>query len=161
MTARNVRPAPRWLPPLTIGGLWLFHTLANWLWLNKNVMTRGWDRIGALVNSLFYYDTLSTWSLQSLFHASVQDVLRPPLFGVSMAVMYKLFGVSADVAVMVNAVYWAILLAACYGLGSRLGGWRLGVLSAVLVALIPLVYAMSRYSYFEFSVAALVALTLY
>ena len=161
MTARNVRPAPRWLPPLTIGSLWLLHTLANWLWLNKNVMTRGWDRVGALINSLFYYDTLSTWSLQSLFKASVQDMLRPPLFGVSMAMMYKFFDVSADVAVMVNTVYWAILLTACYGLGSRLGGWRLGVLSAVLVALIPLVYAMSRYSYFEFSVAALVALTLY
>ncbi len=146
---------------LVLTGLWAFHTLANWVWLSKNVMTRGWDRIGALINSLFYYDTLSTLSWQALFKATVQDDFRPPLFGVSMALMYKLFGVSPDVAVMVNAIYWIILLVACYGIGSRLGGQRLGLLSAVLVALLPLVYAMSRYSYFEFALTALVAMSLY
>ena len=151
----------RWTPGFLIVGLTLFHAINNWIWLDKNVMTRGWDRIGSLVNSLFYYDTLSAFSLQALFKATIQDAYRPPLFGLSMATMYKLFGVSADVAVMVNVVFLFILFAASYGIGARLGGRRLGMLGAVLVALIPLVYAMSRYSYFEFSLTALTALSIY
>jgi 4-amino-4-deoxy-L-arabinose transferase-like glycosyltransferase len=147
-------------PGLLVAVLWLFHVIANWTWLGKNVIMRGWDRIGALINSLFYYDTLSTITLQSLFKASIQDEIRPPLFAASMAVMYKLFGVSSDVAIMVNAVYLAILLFASYSIGARLGGRRQGLLSAVLVAFTPLVFAMSRYSYFEFAVAAFAALSI-
>jgi len=150
----------RWTPAVLVLGLALFQAINNWIWLNKNLVTRGWDRIGALVNSLLYYDALSEFSLQALFKATVQDEIRPPLFGLSMALMYKPFGVSPDVAVMVNVVYWLILLGASYGLGARLGGRRLGLLTTVLVALIPLVYAMSRYSYFEFSLTALAVLSI-
>lgn len=150
-----------WAPALLVIGLTLFHAVNTWIWLNKNIVTRGWDRIGSLVNSLYYHQTLSTFGLQSLFAALTQDHFRPPLFGFSMALMYKLFGVSPDVAVMANIVYLFILLAASYGIGARLGGRRLGMLSAVLVALIPLVFAMTRYSYFEFSLTALTALGIY
>ncbi|MGD8819287.1 MAG: glycosyltransferase family 39 protein [Anaerolineae bacterium] len=146
---------------MLVAGLTLFHAINNWIWLDKNVMTRGWDRIGSLVNSLYYHQTLSEPSLPALFNATIQDAFRPPLFGLSMAGMYKLFGVSADVAVMVNVLYLFVLLAASYGLGAKLGGRRLGMLSATLVALIPLVFAMSRYSYFEFSLTALTILSLY
>jgi 4-amino-4-deoxy-L-arabinose transferase-like glycosyltransferase len=151
----------RWAPALLVLGLSLFHGISNWIWLSKNVMTRGWDRIGSLVNSLYYHQSLSTISLQTLFSAAVQDEYRPPLFGLSMAAMYKIFGVSADVAVMANAFYMLVLLTACYGIGSKLGGRRLAMLGAVLVALIPLVFAMSRYSYFEFSLTALTALSIW
>jgi hypothetical protein len=151
----------RWGPALLVLGLSLFHGINNWIWLSKNVMTRGWDRMNALVNSLLYHQTLSAFSLQALFKATVQDEIRPPLFGLSMAAMYGPFGVSQDVAVMVNAVYMFVLLAASYGIGSRLGGRRLGMLSAILVSLIPLLFAMARYSYFEFSLAAIGFLSIY
>ena len=151
----------RWLPAGLIASLVLFHAVNNWLWLSKNLVIRGWDRIGALVNSLFYHETLSSLSLTALFKATVQDEIRPPLFGLSMALMYGPFGVSPDVAIMVNVVYWVLLLGASYGLAARLGGRRLGLLTTILVAFIPLVYAMSRYSYFEFSLTALTVLSLY
>jgi hypothetical protein len=151
----------RWAPAMLVAGLTLFHAINNWIWLDKNGMTRGWDRIGSLVNSLYYHQTLSEPSLPALFNATIQDAFRPPLFGLSMAGMYKLFGVSADVAVMVNVLYLFVLLAASYGLGAKLGGRRLGMLGVTLVALIPLVFAMSRYSYFEFSLTALTILSLY
>lgn len=149
----------RWAPALLVAALSLFHAINNWVWLNKNLISQGWDRIGSLVNSLYYNQTLSEFSLQAIFSATIQDAYRPPLFGLSMAAMYKLFGVSADVAVMANVVYMAVLLAASYGLGARLGGRRLGILGVVLVALIPLVFAMSRYSYFEFALTALTVLS--
>jgi len=150
-----------WAPAALVLGLVVFHGIGNWIWLSKNVMTRGWDRIGALVNSLYYYETLSRVSYRTLFKAIIQDEYRPPLFGLSMATMYRLFGVSSDVAVMANVVYLAILVAASYGIGAKLGGRCLGMLSAMLVALIPLVFAMSRYSYYEFSLASLTVLSVY
>jgi 4-amino-4-deoxy-L-arabinose transferase-like glycosyltransferase len=158
---RAAQLVARWSPAVLVAGLTLFHAVNNWIWLDKNVVTRGWDRIGSLVNSLLYHQTLSTFGLSSLFTALTQDQFRPPLFGFSMAIMYHLFGVSADVAVMVNVVYLFVLLAASYGIGTRLGGRCLGMLSAILVASIPLVFAMTRYSYFEFSLTALTALGVY
>ncbi len=152
--------ATRWAPALLVLGLSLFHAINNWIWLSKNLIPHGWDRIGALVNSLYYYNTLSRFSLQTLFRAITQDEYRPPLFGLSMAGMYKLFGISADVAVMANVAYMVVLLASTYGIGLRLGGRRLGMWSVVVVAFIPLVFSMSRYSYSEFALTALVALSL-
>ncbi len=147
-------------PLLLVLGLSLFHAVNNWIWLSKNLIPQGWDRIGALVNSLYYHRTLSHLSLQTLFRAITQDEYRPPLFGLTMAGMYRLFGVSADVAVMANVAYMVVLLAATYGIGLALGGRRLGLWSTALVAFIPLVFSMSRYSYSEFALTALVALSL-
>jgi 4-amino-4-deoxy-L-arabinose transferase-like glycosyltransferase len=150
-----------WLPALLVLGLILFHATNNWIWLSKNVVSRGWDRMNALVNSLLYSDTLSRISLHALFKASVQDEVRPPLFATSMALMYKFFGVSTDVAVMVNVIYLAILVAASYGIGKKLGSRWSGLLGAFLVVALPLVFSMSRYAYFEFALTALAALSVY
>jgi 4-amino-4-deoxy-L-arabinose transferase-like glycosyltransferase len=158
---RLYRTFDRWAPALLVLGLILFHAINDWIWLSKNVVSRGWDRMNALVNSLLYNDTLSRLSLHTLFKASVQDEVRPPLFATSMALMYKFFGVSTDVAVMVNAVYLAILVAASYGIGKKLGGRRAGLLSAFLVVALPLVFSMARYAYFEFALTALVVLSVY
>lgn len=162
MASSNSRIArlDRQAPALLVLGLSLFHALNNWIWLSKNLIPEGWDRIGALVNSLYYHRTLSRVSLQTLFQAITQDEYRPPLFGLSMAGMYKLFGVSADVAVMANVIYMVLLLTASYGIGARLGGRRLGMWSTAVVALIPLVFSMSRYSYSEFALTAMVAVSL-
>jgi 4-amino-4-deoxy-L-arabinose transferase-like glycosyltransferase len=148
----------RWAPASALLGLWVFHAANNWIWLSKNVTTRGWDRMNALVNSLLYNATLSHLSLQTLFKASIQDEVRPPLFGTSMALMYKFLGVSRDTAVMANLVYLGILLVASYGIGKKLGGRRLGLLAAALTVSMPLLFSMSRYSYFEFALTALVVL---
>jgi 4-amino-4-deoxy-L-arabinose transferase-like glycosyltransferase len=165
MTQHNSRWLSNWSirlsPALLILGLILFHAINNWIWLTKNVASRGWDRMNALVNSLLYYATLSPLSLHALFKASIQDEVRPPLYASSMALMYKFFGVSTDVAVMVNVVYLALLVTASYGVGKKLGGKGLGLLSAFLVLAFPLVFSMSRYSYFEFALTALVVLSVH
>jgi len=161
----NTSGQGRWFvrlaPWLLILGLVAFQAVNNWLWLTKNVVIPGWDRPAHLGRSLAYYATLTPLSWQGLFKASVQDPIRPPLPFVSAVPLYWVFGTSADVATMVNVVYWLILLASVYGLGAHLGGRRLGVWGAILVALTPLLYALSRSFYGEFVLTAMVALTLY
>jgi 4-amino-4-deoxy-L-arabinose transferase-like glycosyltransferase len=151
----------RLLPWILILGLVAFHAANNWLWLEKNVVIPGWDRPAHLGRSLAYFARLTPLSWQGLFQASVQDTIRPPFFFASATPLYWIFGTYSDVATMVNVVYWLILVASVYGLGARLGGRRLGVWGAILAALLPLLYAMSRSFYVEFALAALVALTLY
>ncbi len=151
----------RLAPWLLILALVAFHAANNWIWLTKNEVIPGWDRPAHLGRSLAYHATLTPLSWQGLFQASVQDPIRPPLFFASTVPLYWAFGTSPDVATMVNVAYWLVLLASVYGLGRHLGGARLGTWGAVLVALLPLLYAMSRSFYIEFALAALVTLTLY
>jgi 4-amino-4-deoxy-L-arabinose transferase-like glycosyltransferase len=151
----------RLAPWVLILALVAFHAANNWIWLTKNIVIPGWDRPAHLGRSLAYYSTLTPLSWQGLFKASIQDPIRPPLFFASATPLYWAFGTSIDVAVMVNIAYWLILIASIYGLGAHLRGWRLGAAGAILAALLPLLYGMSRSFYIEFSLAALVSLTLY
>ena len=151
----------RLTPWLLVGGLVLFHAVNNWIWLVDNVTSTGWDKPRHLARSLNYTQMLSPVTIRSLFGVMIGDPVRPPLFPTSAAIMYKLFGTSADVATMVNVLYMAILLAAAYGIGRRWGGRPLGMVSAALLAFFPMFYSMSRYFYLEFALAAMVTLTVY
>lgn len=158
--ARSTWPA-RLVPWLLIGGLTLFHALNNWTWLVRNVTWTGWDKPRHLAWSLNYAQMLSHPSVTSLFDVMVSDPIRPAVFPASAAIMYGLFGRSADVAVMTNVIYLAIVLAATYGIGQRWGGRRLGLVSVALLAFFPMFYSMSRYFYLEFALTAMVTLSVY
>jgi 4-amino-4-deoxy-L-arabinose transferase-like glycosyltransferase len=151
----------RLVPWLVIGGLVLFHATNNWSWLSENVTSTGWDKPRHLARSLSYTDMLSPVTVQSLFGMMISDPVRPPLFPASAGIMYRLFGYTADVATMINVLYMAIALAATYGIGRRWGGRRPGLVAAILLALFPMFYSMSRYFYLEFALTAMVALTVY
>lgn len=155
--SRRARLAP-WL---LIGAIVLFHAVHNWLWLTENVTSTGWDKPRHLARSLYLAQILNPITIRSLFTAVVSDPVRPPVFPISGAVMYQLFGPSDDAAVMVNIGYMVIVLAATYGIGRRWGGRRLGLVSVALLAILPMFYAMSRYFYVEFALGAMVALTIY
>ncbi|MGD8398228.1 MAG: glycosyltransferase family 39 protein [Anaerolineae bacterium] len=157
-------------PWLVIAGLVLFHAANNWIWLVENVTSTGWDKPRHLARSLNYTQMLSPISLRSLFGVMISDPVRPPLFPASASIVYKLFGYTADVATMVNVIYFAIALAATYGIGylwgtrargSRRAGVRLGLAGAVLLSFLPMFYSMSRYFYLEFALTAMVTLTVY
>ena len=160
----------RLAPWLLIGAVVVFHAANNWIWLVENVTSTGWDKPRHLAYSLNYAHLLSSPGIRSLFSVMVSDPVRPPLFAASAAILYWLFGYSADVATMVNVIYMAVALAATYGAGylwasrasgSRRAGVRLGLVSALLLAFLPMFYAMSRYFYLEFGLTAMVALTVY
>ncbi len=149
-------------PYVLIVLLLLFHTINNWLWLSTNAAPTGWDRPQHLVKTLTYNEVLEEFNLRTLFTALTWDSYRPPLFFLSAIPLYKLFGISWDVATMVNMAYMAILLLAVYGLGRKMyADWRIGLLASFTVSLFPLVFVMSRFFYIEFGLTAMVALSLY
>lgn len=144
-----------------LGLLIVAHLAVNWAWLSANVVILGWDRPRHLIESLVYNDILEQITLRSLFEAWTHSGYYPPLYHLAMVSSYKLFGVSMDVAVVVNMVFVALLLLSAYGLGSRLGGKAVGLLSAFVTSTLPMIFGMSRYSYIEFALTAVVALSLW
>lgn len=148
-------------PALLIAGLVTWHAIYNWHWLQRNVVITGWDKARHLAQSLAYNNMLSPLTLRTLFNALISDQVRPPLAPMMAVILYRLFGVSGDVAIMINVFYLALTLVVTWQIGVRLQGQRLGVLSVLLLALLPMFYAMSRYFYIEFPLMAMVTLTIY
>jgi 4-amino-4-deoxy-L-arabinose transferase-like glycosyltransferase len=136
----------------------LFQLVVNWAWLSTNVTVIGWDRPRHLIESLVYNDIFKQIDLGSLFEGWTHSGYYPPLFHFSMVAFYKLFGISMDVAAMVNTAYLVVLLISAYGIGREIGGKGVGLLSAFVASTMPMVFAMSRYTYIEFSLTAMVAL---
>lgn len=150
----------RLLPFLILATLVLFHILNNWMWLSTNVVIVGWDRPRHLIESLRYNDILKTFNYPSFFEAFTLSGYYPPLFHLLIVAFYKLFGLSADVAAMVNSLYLAILLPSTYMIGRKVWGWKEGLLAAFLVSTFPMIYALSRYTYIEFALTSMVTLSI-
>lgn len=133
----------------------------NWAWLRTNVVILAWDRPRHLIESLVYNDILRQVTLRSMFEAWTHSGYYPPLFHWAMVGFYKVFGVSMDVAAAVNTLFLIVLLVAAYGIGRRIGGKGVGLLCAFLTSTLPMIFAMSRYTYIEFSLTAMVALSIW
>lgn len=136
----------------------LFHLANNWLWRSSNEVVFGMDRMFHQVTSLAYYDILADRvSASTLFSALTWSDYYPPLVHLVVAAFYKVFGVSMDVAALSNSLYLVLFLLALYGIGERLGGPWIGLLSAFVVSMFPIVFSMSRYLYIDFALTSLVA----
>ena len=154
----NRETRERLLPFLVLAAVILLHIVNNWMWLSTNEVIVGWDRPRHLIESLRYNNILKTLNYPSFFQAFTLSGYYPPLFHLLIVAFYKLFGLSADVAAMVNSLYLAILLPSTYMIGRKIWGWKEGLLAAFLVSTLPMIYAMSRYTYIEFALTATVAL---
>lgn len=150
----------RLLPLLILAALLLFHIVNNWIWLSTNLVIVGWDRPRHLIESLRYNDLLKNLSYPSFFEAFTLSGYYPPLFHLLIVAFYKLFGLSADVAAMVNSLFLAILLSSTYLIGRKLWGRGEGLLAAFLLSTFPMIFALSRYTYIEFALTAMVALSI-
>lgn len=151
----------RFGPALLIAALVAWHAFHNWLWLAQNEVLSGWDKARHTAQSLAYNNLLTPLTLQSFFRTFISDTVRPPLGALSAVPMFRMFGVSGDVAAMVNIVYLAVILVAIWRLGVLLGGQKLGGISVVLAALLPMFYSMPRYFLLEFPLMAFVTLTIW
>ena len=146
---------------LVLALLWLFHAVNNSFWRSINVTILGSDRAAHLLQSLAYYQALKPLSLDSFLRIITYYTFYPPLFHLTIAFFCDLFGVSADVAAMANVVYMAILLWAIYGIGKRMFSAKVGLLTAFLVSMLPIVFCLSRYTYVEYALLSMVALSIY
>lgn len=138
-----------------------FQLVNNWIFVFTQVTILGWDRPAHLTRTLIYNDMLQQVNLRSLFEVLTWSWNRPPLAHLTTVPLYRLFGVSTDVALMGNAVYVAILLLSVYGIGRRMYNAQIGLLAAFLVSTYPILFSISRMPYVDYAVTAMVALCIY
>jgi len=144
---------------MLLGLLIAAQAAVNWAWLSTNVVILGWDRPRHLIESLVYNDLLEQVTLRSTFEAWTHSGYYPPLFHWAMVAFYKALGISMDVAASVNSLFLIVLLLAAYGVGRHIGGKGVGLLTAFITSTLPMIFGMSRYTYIEFSLTAMVALS--
>jgi hypothetical protein len=157
---RNTRRG--WLPGLAaVLGLVVFHIYNNWVFVSTQVTILGWDRPAHLVRTLIYNDILQVVNVRSLFEALTWSWNRPPLSHLAAVPLYRLFGTSTDVALMTNCVFVAVLIFSVYGIGKRLFARKVGLLAAFIVSTYPILFSISRMPYVEYTVTAMVALSIY
>lgn len=152
---------PRWFYLLIVGLLVVFHWVNNWFYFRANVTLLGWDATSHLGKTIIYNDILKEIDIRSLFRTFTWPWNRPPLPWLPAVLLYRLFGLSTDVALMSNSFYIAILLFSVYGIGKRLYGPAVGLLSSFLVSTYPLLFNLSRTLYPDLSLTAMVALNIY
>ena len=151
-----------WLPIALVVGVWFMHVVGSYLWIKaQDNVLMGWDPVGHLMRTLAYYDILDSFTPGAWLQAFALDSFRPPFFHFCAVLMYRLFGVSAQVAVMTNFPFLLILLLAVYGIGRQIGTRTVGVLAAFLVSVFPLTFALTRAFYVDLALAALVSAAIY
>ncbi len=138
-----------------------FHGVNNWLYLSKSVIIWGYDQPAHLVRTMAYYDISQRVNIiKSLFKVMTWSWNRPPLPWLPALPLFRLFGVSADVALMGNVLYLFILLFSLYGIGCKMYGRGVGMLAAFAVSTYPILFNLSRTAYPDFALTAMVALSI-
>jgi len=149
-------------PLLTVAllAIMLGNVLGSLFWINRNVVLVGNDASAYLATTLEYAEFFTPISLRTLFTAFTYPEYRTPALFIAAQPFYWLFGINMDSAQWVNVLGLAALVWICFELGRSAGGPGVGLMSALLVGLLPMVMAMSRLFYTELPLATLVALNL-
>ncbi|MFH1202397.1 MAG: glycosyltransferase family 39 protein [Candidatus Omnitrophota bacterium] len=148
--------------------LLLFHCLNNYLVLAKSRYCLKSDSSSNFAQTRIILQSLREVRLdfKSIVYKTCGTIFggrwsRPPLFFITSSPFFLFSTDKNSLIVMSNAVYFAILLFASYGIGNTLYNFKVGVLSAFLVSMFPAVFALSRVFMVDFALMSMVALTFY
>jgi len=146
-------------------GLVLVHFVANFIWLKIDTLPPHWDASNHLMNSLYYFQLLSQF-----FHSGDISFLKqflgisfyyPPFVYWLVIPWYVLFGKSDDIASLSNIIFIFILIFSTYGIGKKIWGRKIGLLSALLISTFPIILTQCKEFQLDFPLTAMVTLSFY
>jgi len=140
--------------------LFLFHAVNNYIVLKIDNTPPLVDATGHYDNSVKHYLDSKEGVVSFVKEYYNRYYSYPPLFTMSAAIMYPLFGIGPDVGVMINLVYFLILLLSVFFIGRKLGGDGVGLFAAFIVSVFPTIFGLSRVFMLDFAVTAMVALAI-
>ena len=147
-------------PSFIIFSLILFHGINNYIWLQKNLIPPFWDESKHLIVTLKYLDSIraSFNILEALWRI---DSIYPPFFNVISLPIGLVWGSSLKELAMTNIIFLFILLFSVYKIGELFFDKNTGLLASFMVSMFPMVFGVSRMFLLDFSVTAMVALSIY
>jgi 4-amino-4-deoxy-L-arabinose transferase-like glycosyltransferase len=144
-----------------VGGIGAFYLVVNLVWLARDTLPPAWDQAAHADHCLSYFRLLGAPASLSLTKLLTVSSYYPPFFYVSTVPMSFLFGFSPDILAATEIVFLLVLVFAVFKVGERLFGPSAGAGAAVLVALYPAVFGLSREVLLDLPVLAMVALSQY
>lgn len=144
-----------------VGGIGLFYLINNLVWLGRDTLPPSWDQAAHADHCLTYFRLFGEPMRLSLTKLLTVSSYYPPFFYVSTVPWSFLFGFSAAVLALSEIVFLLVLVFAVIKIGDRLFSPAVGTGAAVLIALCPVVYGLSREILLDLPVIAMVALTQY
>ena len=138
--------------------LCLFVVIVGYVWRSIELRPPHWDMGRHLYNSVIYLNHFKAGELSQL----AADYRYYPPFIYWIAIPYYLaFGLSVKTAILSNSFLILVLGFSVYGLGSRLWGRRVGLLSAVLILCSPMLVTQFKEFQLDAPATAMVALSMY
>lgn len=141
--------------------IFLALSVSNLIWLKIDIRPPHWDASNHLMHSLAYFKPLINPSIGEINNFLLGYVYYPPFVYWITSVFYLFFGKGEDIAVLSNIVFFAVLIFSTYGIGKQLWDRKVGLLSALVVSVTPVILSQSREYQLDFPLTAMVALSFY
>lgn len=147
-----------------------FHAVNNYIILSLDNTIPTYDEWGNFeeafyIHAFFKNLNLKIFSLNEIynFYLNLGDRNRPPLYKLTLSPLFFFTkNIDADyMTIVVNILYFAILLFSIYGIGVKLFNNLTGILSAFILSIFPGIFAMSRVLMVDFPLTAMVSLSVY
>jgi 4-amino-4-deoxy-L-arabinose transferase-like glycosyltransferase len=145
---------------IILGAIFLFHLIHNLVYVTGDGRPPHFDQAYQVTLSLDMADCLAQRPFPALDNILDISGFYPPLLYLYTTPFYAWLGRSVVVARLSQLGFILILIFAVFGLGRRLGGEKVGLLSAALVSLYPIVFGTSRVFSNDLPLCAMVALAL-
>jgi Dolichyl-phosphate-mannose-protein mannosyltransferase len=151
-TALRNRPTPDLL--LAAGIVVLFALHVVWLARFSFGYVTEWDESGYISIALSNSHALTADGPFSLVSTVLDQGVQAPLVPLSAVPFNALFGAGVDASLLVEPVFFAVLVVATYGIACRLTSRWWSLLAALLVATAPVVGDYARIFHFSVPAAA-------
>ena len=139
--------------------LWTFG--CNLVWTILDTRPPSWDQSTHLHIAFKYASVFSSGTKRMWRDLLSVEPFYPPLYHLSLLPVFKIFGFSADNAVIVNSLFLAVTLLSIYGIGVRLYDRNTGLLAAFLFACYPFPAYSSRQCLIGITLTGMVTLSYY
>lgn len=141
--------------------IWLLVIGNNFIWLRCSINYLTYDSHRYFLASLRLYEILNNLSLGAV-PLGMDMLPYPPLVTAVTAVLYFLFGISQNNAVIINgAIFMGILIFSTYKIGVEISGKKTGVLAAFIISMYPVVFNQLKVYMLDIPLTAMVTLTIY
>ncbi|MFA5389688.1 MAG: glycosyltransferase family 39 protein, partial [Candidatus Omnitrophota bacterium] len=140
----------------------LFFIITNIIWLAMDTMPPSWDDSIHMKLSILYSRVVPQMASEGGFKEFMSlSSYYPPFFHISALPALYLYGFNEDYMVYVNFLYLIILIFSVHGIGKILFNSRVGVFSALLTLLYPIIFGLSRRYLLDFALVSMVCLVHY
>lgn len=144
--------------------LWLAQVAAALYWLAADRQPPYWDVGGHAVQTLTIARLPYLSDPVAALHGVLNALPYPPLvylLAAPPAALSPTAEAAADAMLLVNALFWALLLAGTYGVAAQAAGRRAGLAAAVLISAYPMVYGLGRIYLLDLPMTAVAALAVW